>query len=288
MKKLLRFVLVVVAVLAVAVGAAWYFIDSLAKKGIEEGGTYALRVPTTVESVNLSLLKGSMTMDGLTVANPEGYETPHLIKSGRFDLQVDPGTVFGETVHVKGFRLNGLDLNIEQKGLGKTNVSQIMDNLKRFQGADADTAEQEPGGKKVAVDEIVIENVVAHVQLLPVGGKASTVKVEVPKIVLKDVTSDNAKGVAISELIARVLPAILNQVLQQSGGLIPDDLAGSLRTDLAGAIESLGGGAGNLFKQSGGDLGKGLEDAKKGIEDAKKDLGGALKGLLDRDKKPAE
>jgi hypothetical protein len=72
MKKLLRVVLVVVAVLAVAIGAAWYFIDSLVKKGIEEGGTYTLQTQTTVESVNLSLLKGSMTMDGLQVANPEG------------------------------------------------------------------------------------------------------------------------------------------------------------------------------------------------------------------------
>jgi len=163
-----------------------------------------------------------------------------------------------------------------------------MDSLKRFQGAGAEKTAPESGGKKVTVDEIVIENVVAHVQLLPVGGKTSTFKVEVPKIVLRDVTSDNAKGVAVSELVARVLPAILNQVLQQSGGIIPEDLVGSLRTDLAGAVEALGGGAGNLFKQSGGDLGKGIEEAKKSVEDAKKDLGGALKGLLNRDKKTAE
>ncbi|MBN2583161.1 MAG: hypothetical protein JXL80_08835 [Planctomycetes bacterium] len=288
MKKLVRLLVAVVVVLAVAVGLAWYFVDSLAKKGIEKGATYALQVQTTVDKVSLSLLNGSMTMDGLTVANPEGYETAHLIKSGRFDLQVDPGTLLSKTVHVTKFTLDGLDMNIEQKGLGKSNVSQIMENLKRFESPDAKPKDSEPSGKKVAVDEIVIENVVAHVQLLPIGGKASTVKVEVPKIVLNDVTSDNAQGVAISELTARLLPAILNAVLEKGGDIIPGDLAGTLRADVAGAVQSLGSGAAGLLKQSGGDLGKNLEEAKKNIEEAKKDIGGKLKGILGGQEKPQE
>jgi hypothetical protein len=295
MKKLVRVLVALVVVLAVAVAVALYFVDSLAKRGIEKGATYALKAETTVDSLSLGLLRGTMTMDGLTVANPDGYETPHLLKSGRFDFQVDPGTVLGDTVRINRFHLDGLDMNIEQKGLTGSNVSQILANLKRFEGSGGAAAD-DSGGKKVAVDEIVIENVVAHVRLLPISGKASTLKVEVPKVVLNNVTSDNAKGVAISELTARLLPAILDAVLKKSGGVIPGDLLGSLRTDLAGAVESLGGGAAGLLGQSGGDLGKGLDEAtrtkideaKEGLDKAKEDLGGGLRGLLGGEKKPSQ
>ena len=51
-------------------------IDAFAKKGIEAGGTYCLGVPTTLDSANIGIVSGMFGLQGLTVANPEGYESP--------------------------------------------------------------------------------------------------------------------------------------------------------------------------------------------------------------------
>ncbi|GAH87645.1 unnamed protein product, partial [marine sediment metagenome] len=103
-------------------------------------------------------------MDGLTIANPEGYKTEHLMKSGRFDIEVETGSVFTDTVRISRFELDGLDINIEQK-LGKSNVGQVMDNAKKQSGS------KEDGGKELNIDSVVIKNVTARVQVLPVGGQ---------------------------------------------------------------------------------------------------------------------
>ena len=59
--KILGLVLLVLIALGVVL---WLTIDSIAKTGIERGGTYALGVPTTVDSVSLSLLGGEMRING--------------------------------------------------------------------------------------------------------------------------------------------------------------------------------------------------------------------------------
>ena len=287
MKKLLKLLVVLVVVIIAAVLIAWWQIDRIVKAGIERGGTYALQVDTTVDTVSLSLLGGTLMMDGLQVANPEGYKTPHLMRSGRFDLAVDRGSVLGDTVRVSRFEIDGLDIYIEQK-LGGSNVKAVMKNLERFQGSGGEPAEEgeapgEPsagGGKKVQVDRILVRNVVAHVQLLPGVGKASTLTVEVPEIVLDDVTSDNAAGVAIPELVGRIMPAILMAVVTRAGDALPGDFAGDLTGSIGGAANALGGGAARLMNRTTEGLGKGLKDLGSGLDRTGKDLGQGLKDLF--------
>jgi len=266
MKKLLKLLVVLVVVIIAAVLIAWWQIDRIVKAGVERGGTYALQVDTTVDTVSLSLLGGTLMMDGLQVANPEGYKTPYMIRSGRFDLAVDTGSVMGDTVQVNKFEIDGLDIYIEQK-LGGSNVKAVMKNLERFEGSGGEPPEEgkapepAPGkGKNVQVDRIVIRNVVAHVQLLPVAGKASTVTVEVPEIVLEGVTSDNAAGVAVPELVARVVPAILMAVVKKGGDVLPGDFAKDLSGSIVQTADALGKGAETLLNRTSEGIGKGIRD----------------------------
>ncbi len=241
----------VVVVLVIVVLGVWAMIDSLAKQGIQQGGTYALGVPTTVDSVNLSLLGGSLTMDKLNVANPAGYKTAHLMQTGRFQLEVQPGSVLTDTVVVPKIELSGLDMNIESKGL-KTNISAVLDHVKTLGGGSAEqkpsapAKESERGGKKVRVDRVVIRDVVAHVELPAPGAAPLTVKV--PAIELNNVSSD--KPIDIATLIARLMPAIVAGVLEQGKGIIPGDMLASLQTDVAGTVAALGGQATQMVQQA--------------------------------------
>ena len=287
--KILGLVLLVLIALGVVL---WLTIDSIAKTGIERGGTYALGVPTTVDSVSLSLLGGEMRINGLTVANPEGFATPHVMKAARIEAGLRLGSLLGDTVEVNRFEIEGLDMNIEQK-LGSSNMSALLNNIKaKSPGGEKKDAPKEAGGRKVKVERIVIRNTVAHTQVLPIGGKAATLDVKVPEIVMNNVTSDNAGGVAVPELMRRLFPAILAAVVDKAKGAIPDADLKKLSGDIASTTQALGQGAANLVNQASEGIGKLFQGLVPGTDQpkdtGKKGIGEGLKELFGGKKKTDE
>lgn len=284
MRKLIRSAVVLVLAIVAAGIAFWYYVDVIAKTGIEKGATYALGVPTTVHKADVGLWGGTLLIENLTVGNPEGFKTPHLLAVKRSDLGVVTNTLFGDTIEVNRFELDGLDLHIEQKP-GTSNVSTVLDHIKAKAGDPSEPGEAEEegaGGKKVKVDRIVVRNVTAHVQVLPIGGDATTLNIEVPEIILEDVTSDNAEGIAVAELTRRILPAILTAVIKKGRGTIPDMDLDRLAADVGETTRALGEQARGLVEQVGKDAGGLLDKVFKGGEEGKGGLGDTLKDVFEK------
>jgi hypothetical protein len=259
MRKAVKILLAVGVLVVAALVVLWLALDWIAESAIEHGATYALGVPTTVGDVDLSLLGGEVTIRELAVANPEGFQTPHMMRLDRLNVRVRPGSLMEDAVEVEQFVIEGLDVYIEQK-IGKSNVSVILGNLEKF-GTEGGGEKKEAGGKKLKVGHVQIRNVVAHVQVLPIGGQTSTLTVKVPEILLDDVTSDSGGGVVIAELAARLVPAVLAAILEKGKGVLPDDLAKDLGDGVGRTAQALGTGAGRLVNQ----VGKGVGGALKGL-----------------------
>ena len=288
MKRIRRILLALLLLVVLALVGSWIFIDTIVKTGIEKGGSYALQVDTTVDDVSLSLLRGRLSIDNLTIANPPKFETPHLMIMNHFALAVDRGSLLSDTVTVHDFVIDGLDINIEQKLTGN-NVSVIMKNLERFQSSGEQppptTPEEDtkgkPGGKKIKVDRILVKNIVAHIQPISGAGKLTTLTVKIDELPFDNVTSDNAAGVTIPTLTQRLIPAILMAVLEKGGDIIPGDLSKDLRRDVGGFMQGLGAGAIELP----GQIGKGIENVGKGVGKGIEGVGKGLKDLINNKKK---
>jgi len=254
MKKLLfRLVLAVVVLVLVAGIIGYIWLDTIAKAAVEHGGTYAMDVKTTVDTVSLQPFSGKMQMDKLKVANPKGFSGPHLMQSGKFDVEVVPGSLMGDTVEIKKFELDGLDMHIEQQ-MSSSNISVIMKNLQRL-GGDEPEDKEASEGTKFKVDEITIRNVVAHVKVLV--GPELTIKI--PEIKMEGVTDDNAAGVVLPELVGRILPAVLAAVLESGKGVLPADLSNILQGDVSAVAAHLGGQVEKMVKGVQGDITKALK-----------------------------
>ena len=129
MKKLIRFVVgLVVVVLVLAVGVVVY-IDKIAKTAIERGASYALGVDTTLGSADVKLLSAAFAMGDLTIANPQGFESPYFTHLGQGDVEVALGTLRQETVQLPTLTLTDLEMHLEKKD-GKANYDVILNNLK--------------------------------------------------------------------------------------------------------------------------------------------------------------
>jgi hypothetical protein len=286
MKLVVGIALALVLVVLAAVGVAIWKMDSIAKRGLEAGGTHALGVSTTVDSVSISLLGGTVGVYGMKVDNPEGFHAESITDFKSFDIAVKTGTLFEPVIDVPTIDLSDLTMNIEKAG-GKTNVNVIVENLKKIGRTTADAPESEGGSsKKVKVGRVTIRNITANVQLLELGGQASTVHVVVPELVLDDVSSD--EGVPMAEVIKRIWPAILAAIVEKGGDVIPADLLNDLRSDVMGLATSLGGDAAKLMSQVGGDLGKQLEGVVGTLgEDVGKKVQEGLGNVLGGDKSGA-
>jgi hypothetical protein len=293
---------VVVAVLVIglafsaAIGTIVY-IDSIVRAGIERGATFALDVPTTLDSAHVGVLSGEFGMAGLNVSNPQGFDTPHFLNLGSGEVDVSLGSLTKETIRVPLIRLTGIDVNVEKEG-GKANYEVIIENLERFESKDPSPSappKDSGPGKTFIIDRIEINSITAHVKFLPIGGDLATTTVEVPQIVLENVGSDSDRGVLLAQVVDVITKAVLSSIVTFGAGDLPTEVLNGLQGGLGGleslssmgvdvlgdagkSIESLGKGVGavqetlNNLGEGTKNVGEHLEDAAKGVTDL---LGGS-------------
>ena len=160
MKKLIKTVAVLLILLVLATVAVALYIDTIAKTAIERGATYALGVETTLGSADVGLLSGTFSMGDMTIANPAGFESPYFTHLGQGDVEVALNTLRQETVELPTLTLTDLEIYLDKKE-GKANYDVILENLKRFESQE--NAQDDAGGKKFIIEEVLIKNIMVHV-----------------------------------------------------------------------------------------------------------------------------
>lgn len=283
--KLIKRLIVVVALLIILVVGLIIFaftrIDSIFKAAVEQGGTYALGVKTTLASADVQLTQGKVSMSGLNVANPGGYKSDKFFGLGTGSVQVALPTVNQPIIEVPMLNLSDIRVNLEKSG-GKANYKLILDNLARLGSG---STEPKPAGgsdKKFIINEVDIRNVVVHVDLIPEGGTLTQVDVPIEQIQLKDVGTAS-KGLPAGELAKVIVNAVLAVAAEKGGGLIPADVLGDLQSQLAqlGDLRSMGI---EVQSKVGEAAQKAIDEAKvqaeKKIDDAVKDAQKKLEDLI--------
>ncbi len=293
MKKLFKrlAIVAVILILLVVGGVVLLFmnINSVVKKGIEQGGSLAMGVPTTVESVDLGLFSGTFGMKGFKIASPAGYTAPSFFTLGDTKVQVSAQSFSQDVIEVPTFSLSNIDVTLERKDSG-FNYQVILDNLKKLSSGSGSTSTPAPssgGGKepKLIVNDLWIKNVTVHADLLNTGaagkvlGDAGKLTIPIPEIHLQNVgktgTGVGGTGVTVGQLSSIIVQAVLNAAAEKGGGILPADVLG----DLQGRIASIGDLKGLPDKVVGDVKAKGEEAVKKAQDEGKKAIEGAGKAL---------
>ncbi len=205
MKHRLKVILVAVAVLAVAAAGLLLGLDSFARHSVQSGATFALEVPAAVDSMSIELAQGRLALDGLVIANPSGFRSPHLMRLDHLDSQLEPATLVAGTMVLTEFRIKGLEINIEQS-LAGLNTDRVLASLKRLSQPSGPARD----GKKIRLDRVVLEGIRANYYAL--GADRPRV-INVPPLELTDVAG--GKGQTISVIVARIMPAVIAATLRQ-------------------------------------------------------------------------
>ncbi|NOQ51717.1 MAG: hypothetical protein GQ578_05825 [Desulfuromonadaceae bacterium] len=295
MKVLFKLFVALLVVVVIVVAGAFFYVDTIAKKAIEQGGEMALGVPTNLDDVHISLFGGEASLNGLQIANPPGFTAQTFMGLGQGEVAVSLGSLLGDTVKISRVRLSNIQVNLEQSGK-KNNVDPILARAKSMSGQKKKSAPQPAGsdGKKFIVEYFSLEDVQVNASL-DLLGQTSSVNLVLPKIELRNLGAEE-QGLPMPELIQKVVQAILSAAQNSSGQLSP-----ALAKLLAGELGGLDGIKTEVIGQAKAQVEKTVKDLQEKVQEqvpvdlppevdkvVNEKAGDLLKGvgsLLDGDKK---
>lgn len=287
-KRLFKVVMVLVVLLVGALVVSFFWIDWIAKRAIEAGGTYALGVPTTVQSASVGIVGGTFSMSGLKVANPEGYGPSPFLALGDAGVAVTLSSLREPVVTLPKLTLDDLTVSLARKG-GKANYAVILDNLSKLSSGKA-SSPPVGGEKRFIVRELQLRNIRIGVDL--VGGpgaigELTKVNIPIQEIKLENVgqtgTGVGGSGVTMAQLSAIIVQAVLAAAAEKGNGILPGEILGELQGGLAnlGQIDGLKVLSDpSLIQKIGGDSAtKAIDQGKKAIDDAAKKVTDLIPGM---------
>ncbi len=251
------FVLILVIALLINV-----FGDRALKVGIETGAANALKVNVRLNDAALSIFGGKLNLNGLEVDNPQGYQHPQMLTLANTFVAVNIGSLMSDTVEIEKIQLDNISLTIEQKGL-TNNLQEILGNLPK---SDTPPSSSDKPGKKLRIKELQINGVEVNAKLLPVPGRADTVKLRLTPMTLRNLGTNEDLDVA--ELTGIILKAIAGGVMEQGKDILPLDMINDLGKGVLGTGQEIlqqGTDLGKGILEGAGDVGKGATDAIRGI-----------------------
>jgi len=271
LKIVLSVLSIIIILLILAVVLVHLFGNQAVKTGIETAATKTLNVAVSVGGVDMSIMGGRLALKNLVVGNPPEYEHNTMLELKDAAIAVDIKSLLSDIVKIKEIKLDGANVVLEQKGLSNN----IKDVIKSIPAKQEQTSE--PSGKKLHIDNLEITNTTVKVKLLPIPGKADTLTLKLAPIQMTDLGGDNKLDTAA--LASKILLAIARGIAEQGAGLLPDDMIGTLSSELKRVGELTGTlleGSGEILKTGEG---AGKEALEKGKELEEK-ASGLLKGLL--------
>jgi len=244
-KKPVKIILIVVpCVIVIGLIVGYIFLGAAVKTAVEKILPPILGTEVKVQEVDLALLSGRVEINGLMIGNPEGFNTDSSFELTGVRVKFVLSSVFTDTVHIEEIYIDAPMITYEV-GFGESNISTILENVKKLSGPEEkETEEKKSGGKKVIIDNFIMKNGKVR---LAIKGVGPGVPLPLLPIHIKDIGKEK-KGATAGEAVAKILGPINN------------------------VVEDIVKGAGKLFEAGTKGLGKAATGAGKGLKTGTKNL----------------
>ena len=260
-RKAVAWVAVSVAALLVV---GWFARNVVATAVTRSVATRLLGVPVEVDAVRIDVFGLAAEVDGVRVANPQGWGAPRALEIGHLAVRVGSDSSTSRLV-VDEIDIRTVRIWFIRDGLDN-NIAALVKNLS---GPGGDPKPAKPSGPGT---ELVIRRLALSDVEVRLGERATAGSGEVPvvatlsKIEVKDIKANTSGEGLAEQLVAQVFEATVVAVVANAGGKLP----AAVGQAVGGAVEA----GGRIGAQAVGAIG----DAAKGATEA---VGGFLKGVGD-------
>jgi uncharacterized protein involved in outer membrane biogenesis len=244
-KVIISFVLVVLLIAGVGV----FYFDSIVKNGIEVVGSRLLGTSVTVNSVSLSPLNSSGTIRGLSIENPQGFNSDYAIQLDELSVNLNASSVFSDVVEIESVRVVQPQITYETR-ITNDNIRALIANLS------SDSTGETENGASVAQSEagkrIIIRRLTLVDPQLNLVAAIVTAPIPLPDIELNDIGAED-DSTTVADALQLVMSTLSSTILSAS---LPN-------------LEDLREGVQDR-----------LQDGVEQVEDVVEELGGRLRSIL--------
>jgi AsmA protein len=130
MKKVLKWGSIAVVLLVVIGVAVVYFrLGAIVEYAVESQGSQQMSLKTELDGASVGLFGGEVELDELKIANPPGFEAPHLFTLGGVDVKVPISELRSNPKRVSSITLDKPKLVIERGADGRFNFKAAIDQM---------------------------------------------------------------------------------------------------------------------------------------------------------------
>ena len=213
---------IVVGIVVVLIGAflaADLALDLLVEEAVEVVGPVITGTRVELEDVDLSILDGRGSLQGLVIGNPPGFATKHAFRLREVRVHLVPMSLFGEKIVIREVRIDEPKVSFEQKD-GTNNLERILRHIQSSlggSGGGSDNAEENDTQaiweqlteQKVQIDHFLMKDAAVHAS----GGVLAGKSLEVPPLTIElEGIGSGPDGVSVARVSAKVMRRISTQV----------------------------------------------------------------------------
>ena len=191
-----------------------------------------------LESISLNPFTGKFRLVEAHLSNPKGYDAPEAFSVGSVSVDLDVGSLFTDTIHVRDISIEKPFVSYVFDGEGSNNFARIASAAQAKLGPSEKSEEEKPeqkqeGKKKFRIDRLSIDGTVVQYRMI---------KLPIPVPTLTDIGKESGGATA-------------EEVRDSVWSKIKDSFSG-IGAGITSAASMLGDGATNALKGAAGLLGK--------------------------------
>jgi hypothetical protein len=248
--------------------------NTIARSVVQSAASSILKVPVTIDAIDLDLFGGGVTVAGIAVGNPAGYAPPHALTAKSLVVRLDGDESSLRRLVVTRIALEGVDAWFMLDGT-RTNISDIVNGMS---SAEAPADQKASGdGVEVFIRTLELRDIAVHVSERP-DTKEVPVTARLSSVTATNISSRSAGSQLAGQIASKAFEATMGAIVTDMGGKMPAAIAKGVGDSLSKAGTVLKDVVGQAALQVG-------EAATKGVGEAVKGIGEGLGGLLGGGKK---
>ncbi len=264
-KFLFKTILILLLLIIAALVGVYFYAGEIVKKAVE---TYVPQVTGTsakLDGMDLSLFKGEVSLNGLTIGNAKGYNSPDVFSVKKIYVQIDPKTVLEDKIVINKILIDGTHVSAEatyKNGAVTSNLTTIKNNVDQFMKKSATSSSgQKTETKKEASPSssskaVVIKDLQINNSSVTVGLLSQSMDVPLPNIQQKNIGEKGQK-----KTLKDTVVMILDMISVES-------------------IKATAKSAQELLKKSAGEIISGAKGLVDGTKKNSEGLVNAVKGMF--------
>lgn len=265
LKFLFKTLIAIILILILALVGVYFYAGEIVKTAVEKYVPQVTQTSAKLDGMTLSLTKGEVSLNGLSIGNPKGYKSPDVFSVKQVKVSFRPTTLLHDKIIIDQILIDGTHVSAEasyKDGKVVSNLTTIKNNVDSFlKSTGSNEAEStktsEPAKPESASSKtVVIKDLQVNNSSLTLGFLEQTVEIALPDIQQSNI-GEKGKKQTLKDVVVYIFDLISVE-----------------------SIKAAGKGVEDLLKQSAQ---KAIDGANQIIDDAKKSTDGlidAVKGMF--------